>query len=212
MNTILTYETSERHIKAFGRRVLQRMRAAGAESTQLDDILGELKIAWCEARNRWNEAAGVPFGAYLYRGMRNHINRWVEHEMNVHNTAPFSIHKGISRDEDGEFEEVTEAFTDDLSAEEWLIGQDQARHFFAALTPDTRKLIELLISPPDFLVSELEKLQARSRYGRLRGIHSSSPKRLTMAFVMTAMGLTQYQRRQVEAEIQNALQQIGGAE
>jgi DNA-directed RNA polymerase specialized sigma24 family protein len=206
----LAYEDSEKQIKAFGRRVLNRMRAAGAVSTQLEDVVGELRIAWCEARNRWNSQTGVPFGAYLYRGMRNHINRWAQNELDVHNIAPFSFNKEVFEQDEVEFIDILKPNIEEPSIEDQLISRDEAKLFLDDLSDDTRKLVELLISPPEFLIEELKKMQARARYGRTRGLCSSSPKQLTISFIMDALGLSQGQRRAVSIELRAAVAKLEG--
>jgi len=201
----LRFEDSEKQVRIFGRRVLNRMRAAGARTVQLEDILSELTVAWCQARDHWNSQAGVPFGAYLFRGMRNHINRWAQKEINVHNIAPYSMDaQHAQHDYEDDFHEVLTA-TDEPTPEDKVVGKDQAERFLLALSPNARLYIDNLMNPPDWLVAELKAMQAKAKFGRARGLTSMAPQDVNSGFVMTALGFDRAQRKAVHDEVKALL-------
>src|SRR5262245_8553728 len=88
-----SFKTNEKRIWAAARRVLRRVQAAGGGSIQIEDIFTELTIAGRMAQQRFKpeENPGVPFAAFLQRGMWLHINRWVKEELGEFQIAPFEL-------------------------------------------------------------------------------------------------------------------------
>jgi hypothetical protein len=196
----VTYDdVTKRQIGRFARRVLRRAKSAGAASILIEDIESELMIAWCKARDKWNDSVGVPFAAYLARGMMNHINTWLDGEIGFRNLAPLSLDNsraGFKNLHDTVEDETVERI--DQKVEE----QNIRDVIIPRLSPTTRKFVELLDTPPYFLFEEMSASKARSNYAKSRGIKQSiSLNRITAALVFDFMGLALWDRKLVYEEL-----------
>lgn len=205
-----SYEASKRLIQYTARRVHRRMFAAGARTVMLEDIVGELNIAWVIATQKWEESRGVPFGAYLMRGMSFHINRWVDHQIKEFQLAPFSIDIDPSSDDPSEAgaNDRKNVSIDMPGADEILIAKDTRERVLARMTPMTRRFVELLESPPEDIVAEHSAIQIRSAYGRSRGINCATPSQVSSALIFDFLGCTTVERRNVYREINGLAKKV----
>lgn len=208
------YEEHRRLIRYVASKVLRRVHAAGAKTVMLEDVIGELNIAWVIARQTFNQEQhpGVPFVAYLRRGMFMHINRWVEMELRVYKIAPFDMDRHIGG-ESYDNVQTDEALQRDAAdqvpdAEDLLIEQETRQRFYANLSPITRQFVEILENPPIELLEGVEALQARSVFARSRGINSTAPKTVSPQVVFDFMGYTRPERTQVYEEIRAATTKV----
>lgn len=198
---VLRIEDSMPAINSFARRVLRRVTAAKSVIT-VDDIVSECTIAWCIARDNWNEASGVPFLAYLRIGMRNHINRWVEKELREHSASHLEFDKPHSENGDGDLYEVFADERADLP-DDILEQNDRRAKQLSRLSPRARQFVELLDSPPKALVDILQALKARQEFAMQRGVPAAPvPKRILMTLVFRFMGATPREQTQINEELE----------
>lgn len=194
------YERYARLLNQMAWRVLRRCHAAGARSMQLEDILSELNLAWCIARERWNPETGVPFAAYLARGCWNHINRWVKGEIGDATLAPYSLdHTYGNGEDDGEV--TLQNFVADTArpADEVLAEAQIREQALAKLSPRARQFYELLENPPPELIREIDAVAARAAYARSRGINAIAPP--IAAQIIALMGCSETERTRIYSEI-----------
>lgn len=201
MNMVLRIEDSMSAINAFARRVLRRAQAAGGTAT-LEDIKSECAIAWCHARDSFDEAAGVPFLAYLRTGMRNHINRWIEKELREHNGSHVDFDAPTGEDGDGSRYDLVADRGAEL-ADDVLEINDRRQKQLARLSPRARQFIELLESPPKALFDILNAMRERQQFAVSRGLPASPvPKRILTTLVFDFMGASHYERTSINAELE----------
>lgn len=205
--TPITYEQYHRFLLKITWRVLRRVRSAGCHSLTQQDLMQEAAIAWLIAKERWNPELNVPFMTYLGRGVMQHLNRFVQKEIDERLMASFEL--------DDTEEEVSTSRHEIVADPNARTGEDAASHnsvrafVMRRLSPMARKFVELLESPPEWLYDEVKAIQARAEYGRKRGLCSSAPKGVTAALVMDVLGLPSLERgsiyrelRQVSLEVQ----------
>jgi hypothetical protein len=201
MNMVLRIEDSMPAIRSFASRVMRRVTAAGSVIS-IEDVISECSIAWVQASRSWDEAAGVPFLAYLRTGMRNHINRWVEKELREHNGSHLEFDASRGEDDSGSLHDI---FADQGAdrADELLELNDRRHKQLARLSPRTRQFVELLESPPKALVDILNGLKARQTYATERGVPASPvPRRILTTLVFDFMGASHFERTQINGELE----------
>lgn len=192
-----SYEAVAESIRRAAPRFLRRAHAAGARSVQIEDVVSELNVAWCIARDKFDPSLGVPFLAYLSRGMQNHVNRWIDEQIG---------HVGFDLDADnfGESEKASmhEALADSTPTPD-LVVEDQSMLDFvlSMVSPDTRRFIELLLNPPAFLFQEVDAGRERAAFARERGITTASPKGITGDLIFNLMGLERPCRNRIYGEM-----------
>lgn len=198
----VTFDQHKRLIYNFAWKVQRRMHAAGARTMQLEDLVQELSIAWCVARDRWDESLNVPFTAYLMRGMQQCINRFAKYELREHAVAPFSIDEplesGTSRGD---------LIPDD--SEMATLEQKNFRDLVLRLVSSrSRRFLEILESPPREVVEQLDYLRIRAEDGRARGLHSVAPRNLNTGLVFDLLGYSRPERSQVLSEIEMVVSKL----
>ncbi|TXN07948.1 hypothetical protein FV222_01555 [Methylobacterium sp. WL103] len=195
----MRFEDSETQIKKAAPRYLRRAHAAGAVSVTLEDVIAELNLAWVIASQKFNPNLGVPFAAYLARGMMNHANRFIDEQIG-HSINAYSLDEGGSDDEGSE-------------RHEWLVAdmgqrQDEAledkqmyERAMSELSVPAAQFVELLLNPPPALYEELDAINARTAHARSRGIATQSPKTITGNLVLDLMGVERAERNRIYAEV-----------
>ncbi len=185
-----------RLIHATAWKVMRRLHAAGAASVQYDDVKSELMVAWCLARDHFDPAQGVPFTPYLMRGMYNHINRWIEREINN------GRHLSLDFEADGD-EGVGHMVVSDDSApiDEALAEKQTLDRFMAKLTPRARQFMTLLAEPPAELVEIKIAIAARVRYAKDRGYPRAFSNRVSCLLVFDFMGASASERMSIMRQI-----------
>lgn len=191
----IRYEDSQRQIQALAGKVLRRAHAAGARSVMREDIVSELAIAWCVARDKFDANRGVPFGAYLHKGMLDHINRWIQ--------AQIDEAQGVSLDQPRGSDESAERSLEDVIPDARAILPDEhaeresrRRLVMKNLTGNTKLFVELIES--DRLDGILEAARSRSEFAKSRGLTPSPvPREVTSAMVFDLMGLSRSDRHEV---------------
>jgi hypothetical protein len=181
-------------------RYLKRAHAAGARSVMLSDVVSELSLAWVIAREKFDPTQGVPFGAYLQLGMRNHINRWIDHQIG-HAANAIDLDEEYG-DEPGS--DLHEAVADTGPLQDDLLGDSQEfEDNIALLSPEARQFVELLANPPLALYEEMSAIQARAEFAKSRGISVGAPSHITGALVFDLMGAGRAERNKIYREVKH---------
>lgn len=192
---------SEAQVRAFARRVLRRVHSLGARSATLDDIEQELWIAWCKACEVYDPKFGAAFSTFLFRGMRQHINRYVEstYERFHQQTVAMAIDAPLSED-GASLSEMIEDSSIDFEAD---FEQEQNYEFAVQhLSERARIFVSLLKDQPEELTQEFRKLQLRSDYAKQLGIPHATPQRLAAYLIFDFMGASRGEREEITAEVE----------
>lgn len=198
---MIRWQDWERTVKASAWRYLKRAHAAGAKSVQLEDVQSELSVAWCIARDKFNPDHGVPFGAYLQTGMRNHINRWIDDQIGE---VGFDLDDTGASGEEDRYSMIPDGAQgqDDVLAESQTFKRNMA-----LLSPEARKFVEILADPPLALYEEMTAIQARAEFAKSRGIQTGAPGHITGALVMDLIGAERVDRNRIYAEVKRVARQ-----
>ncbi len=195
----------EQHIgllKYFARQVCGRLAATGTHTTQFEDVVQELAIAWCQARDHWDETKGVPFVAYLKRGMIQHINKWAGKEIFHYNASHVELDAALPGDDTSDRHAII-ADVGSADPEDQLVLKDRREKALAKLSPRARQFVELIETPPKCLVDLVGALAARRRFALDRGLNTpGTPKRVLPAMVFRLMGCSRLEQTQIMAELE----------
>lgn len=189
----------ERYMKAFAFKVRNRAFAAGAASVQFEDIYQELCIAWCKARDAFSPEYGVPFIAFLSRGMHLHINRWIQDQ--ITEGQHLTLDQPTTEDGEGVLHEVVPDKAP--TPAEFAISEDMRQFVYSRLSKRARMFVEFLESPPEFLVEGLKAIRARAEYGRAKGIACIAPKQITASMVFEFMRVDRVERIEIYRELRS---------
>lgn len=204
---MIDYRDSEKAVNAFTARVARRLIAAGAPTHMIEDLKQELWVAWCLARDSYSDGYSVPFGAYLWGGMKRHINRWIEKNVQRRYTEVVARSLDEAFDE-GRSSTNTTKLSDvvpskDPTPVEIVEIENAWQHALTLLKPETRKFMELLRDPPDELIEQVRQIKARSDYARSQGVSIPHTNRVTTAMVFSLMNIRRADRTVISAEIQS---------
>ena len=179
----------------------RRCVSAGAASVLQEDVYQEMCIAWCIARDKWDANTQVPFTAYLVRGIRNHVNRWIDKEIIQ---AHDKLDLDASGDDSKDMEDMHSLVADRSAQnpESAAIEQDDRRNQELLLSAEARQFIGFLESPPPALFQVLEGMKARRAYAEQRGIAvGGAAKKITANLIFDLMGCDKPLRDKVVKEI-----------
>lgn len=203
----LSFKQHERLLMKITWRVLRRVHSAGCKTLTHQDLMQEAAVAWCKARDNWNPEFNVPFAPYLTRGVLNHLNRFVQGEINQRLLIAVDIDSSPDGSADTTMHEVISSETQ-LSVEDQVVESDIRAYVMQRLSPVAKIFVELLSSPPQWLVDEFNALRARSEYARTRGIPSATPRSITNAMIMDFLGLSRTQRHKIYLEIKAISEEV----
>ena len=201
-------QKSEKAIKVFSFKVMRRLRAAGEDGRafSLEDIQQECRIAWIIASQNYQAESGVPFQAYLIRGMRLHINRLIEKqfERRREEAVSLSLDADVSNDGDNS-SSLSEVIADESISDITDFEEDQ--HFAYVtrkLKPRSLQFIQILREQPAELLREVRSLRDRSDYAReSMGINSPQSNRLAASNIFDLMGANNSERTEILREIRS---------
>jgi DNA-directed RNA polymerase specialized sigma24 family protein len=200
MTAQVEFEQHRKLLLKLAHQVHRRCFNAGASSVQFEDVFQEICIAWCKARDAWSPEHNVPFVAFLVRGARHHLNRWVGKEI-MESNSRLNLDATGSDDNDTEFHGLIA----DPKAEmpdEIIMRADRIREYDQILSQDALQFIRILESPPPQLFAILDATQARREYALSRGVPAApSQRKVSSALVFDLMGCDKTKRKQVFAEL-----------
>lgn len=190
----------EKYILFYSAKVMRRLQAAKAYIFQKDDVVQELWIAWCIARDTYEPATGVPFIAYLKRGMQQHINRCIEKHVERCPHVTYALSLDCPTGEDGTGS-LGDLIASNLHTVEQVEESLTARSIMAKMSPKTRIFFELLMDTPEELSREVMAEKAKSEYGRKMGLRTASSHSVTKAMIFDLLDYSRDDRREVLADI-----------
>lgn len=195
-----SYEACKAQIMRFATRVNMRLRAAGARGYELQDIVQECAIAYVVAAEHWNPESGVPFRAYLARGMQNHVNRWANKEIGQCLGASVSLDAPAGGD-DEEMDLHGALGASQPTPEEMCVKKATREKVMAKLSPRAWLFVQLYESPPAFLVEEHAALLAKAASAREAGRAVFVTNSLSAATVFDFMAASRQERVDIRREL-----------
>lgn len=194
------FKEHEKLLRKFAFRVSMRAKGAGSHVVQMEDIFQELCVAWCIARENWDESHGIPFVPYLRRGMMNHINRWIGREILTYNATTLDL-DAPSEDDSGDLHEV---IADDRieSADDALARKQITADSMDFLSERARIFIQLLHNPPPYLFKVINALGDQRQFAIARGVEPGfRVKSICASMVFDLMGADRRERSKIYKEL-----------
>jgi RNA polymerase sigma factor (sigma-70 family) len=194
------YADHERLIHHTARKVQRRLWSAGARSVDVQEIVQELSVAWCKARDGFDPGQNVKFSTYLVRTMYNHINAWVKDELGEAHLAAVKLDQPSCDDGDNYHEFIGDNALE--PAVDTIIREDLRELVYDSLSARARQFIQWLENPPVELLQTLRAMWARAEFAKQRGLPAPPvPGRITSSMVFQLMACPPYERRTIYAEI-----------
>lgn len=202
---MVDYRESERMVQRLANKVMFRLSAAGAPTHIKQDIQQEMWVAWCLARDGWDETKGASFATYAYTGMLRHINRWAEVNVSKRHAEVIALSLDATVDPEGEGGTLAEAIpADQADVDEEMTEASDWRLVMRYLDPTSRKFLTLLRDQPPELLAEVRALQARAQYARDNGYNTFVASGLSTMMISDLMGLNKVERLRIAKRIRKA--------
>jgi DNA-directed RNA polymerase specialized sigma subunit len=170
-----------------------------------EDIEQELWVAWCKARDSYSSDYGVPFAAYLSRGMKLHINRVVEVQIERFKEQTFALELDRPMDSaDGEGGTLMDVIpSDTVGADEYVERNDTFQRAIETLSDRARIVVTLLNDQPQELLGEALLSQKKAEFSRTLGAPFLPTMRITTSMVFDLIGANRSERRKIMLEIKS---------
>lgn len=185
--------------------ITRKLTRWGFHSQSRDDIEQELWIAWCRARDTFDPTLGVPFAAYLTRGLRE-WNKTINRKAFKRSDDEFadSLDRPIGAgDEPNAFTLGDSIPSAHPGPEEAFIEQDVLKVAMTKLSPRAAQFVKLLSEQPTELLEGTLHLRARAEHGRSMNISSPTTNHVTTALVFKLMGAKRAERTVILAEVKS---------
>lgn len=201
---------SEKAVNMFAGRVARRLSSITSVPLGLDDIKQELWCAWCVSRERFDPELGVPFLAFLRRGMALHINRVVDRQVfdEAEFTFALSLNAAAPSCEDGQ-ELIDILPNDEESAFDILARQETVALILDHLDERDVNVVRILIEQPPELMSELRLIEAKREFAKETNSGTNYSNRLTFCVIYDLLGFTRVGRAQSLKRIQETARRYG---
>lgn len=203
-------EESAKQIGAYAFRALRRAHAAGDRSLTIEDLKQELSIAWCIAVRDFDDSKGVPFGAFLQRGMQLYMNRYIEKNVTRRHDEVGALSLEYTGNDAfmSPYGSDTPTFGDivpdgkpgpNVSVEE----ESQMLYARRKLSKRAYQFVKILRDQPAEIMAQVQHVDARCAFGKSRGTSAPNSFRLTSSMVFDLMDATPHERKLVIAEVRN---------
>lgn len=187
-------------MRAFAYRQMRLAYVRGASGLSFEDVMQELAIAWCLARDSYRPDGGASFSTYLHRGMSMHMRSFMNRRLE---RAVGSDHAKVSLDAeiDGEVS-LHEALPSAHPAlDEALNERQEYRFLLKRVSERARMFLTLLVETPPEILSEFEKARQHFDYARSQGVDVSRSTLNLSNIIFSLMGLTRREQSGVLSEL-----------
>ena len=191
-------------VKSFAFKVLKRVHALGAKTTTLDEVESELWVAWCLAAEKYDPQGGASFKTFLYTGMRNHINRWIEKsfERFHEETVAASLDQQMGSSESETRATLGDAVADTHDRHDEVYQREDCFAYALTRVSDRAKMfLTFLKDNPPELMSRMKDLEAKAAYAKEIGASYAMPHRITTAMIFDFMGASRAERKSIMEEV-----------
>lgn len=188
-------------VRSFAHKALRRIHALGAKTQTLDDVEGELWVAWCIACERYDPAGGAAFKTFLYQGMRMHINRWIEKSFERFHDETLAISLDATHG-DADDTTIGEVIPDtSMRQDEDFQREDCFAYALTRVSERSGQFLRFLKENPPELIERMKDLDAKAKYAKEIGASYATPQRLTSSMIFDFMGASRAERKQIMDEV-----------
>ncbi|WP_287333286.1 sigma factor [Mesorhizobium sp.] len=206
---MFNHKESEKLVKRLVAKVMRRLLAAGAPPHIREDIEQEMWVAWCIARDTFDETKGAAFSTYVRNGIMLHINRWAEKHISRRHAEVIakSLDAKVGDDPDGA--SLGEAVAcENAAPDEAVLENDHWQFAMQQLDPKARQFMTILRDQPPELIEEIRKLEAKAEYARSQGHSIMVPHNVSTTMVFELMGIGRFERVKMADRIRKAGKKI----
>ncbi len=203
MDSQIDMKACERMVRSLSYRAMRRIPRASFLSRE--DLEQELWCALCKARDAFNPALGIPFGAYAYRGMLQHLNRYIEKHIwrFAEGTMALSLDAEMTT-EDGSTATLGEAIASDAPPViKGITEESNYKMALSRLSPRAQKFVAILHEQPEAIIREVMLGEDKLEHAKKIGAPYLPPKRITASLVFDLLGAGTTERRKILTEVED---------
>lgn len=208
MSDLKSHAEDERMIFALAHRVVRRLSAIPQVILSYQDIEQELWVGWCIARDRFSHSRGIPWPAYMQRGVKQHINRVIEKQLErfPEQTFALSLDKDMLDEEGTSLSNIIPSSdpTPDVIAER----NSNFDHAKSVLSERASIFVSLLSEQPPELLQEVLIAQDKAKHAEALGAPYKAPKRIVANMVFDLMGASRSERTKIIKEVEQIGERI----
>lgn len=198
------FEKSRRQVRRLAYRVMRRLSSINAPIISQSDIEQELWVGWCKARDVFDPERGVPFAAFAQRGMKQHINRYIERHIERFEGQTFALSLDANCFENGEDTTLGEAIASDNPEPHKISEQlSSFRASYRRMSPKAQTFVRILNDQPQELLQEILMAQDKAEHASKLGAPYVQQRRITSKMVFDLMGLSRTERVKIMAEVES---------
>lgn len=186
------------------RRAQYRLERAGI-SVEFDDVMQEASVAFVKAKQGFSPQHGAKFSTYLWTAIGNNLNRFCDQMRDAYRGA-VSLDTPASDSEDAPSLLDVLQDVNALDPQEILMRNQTASETLAQFSPDTRRVLTCLITQPDLLMQEYERVRAYYEMSRAMG-HAGPRVKFGIDFICEVLGMSNSRRRSIKHEINCFMEQ-----
>lgn len=197
----------EKVINRLALRVLRRLQAASSRALliSLEDLKQEMWIGACIAEKKFDAERGVPFAAYLQRGLMLHINRYIEeqHERCPAYSYALSLDQGMpgEGDDGAEMTLSNSVPSDEEITEDRIIRISHVMKLREKLSTEARIVVDLLVTQPEEILEDLSKQRFKAEMAQKIGVPYARTNKISMQLIFELMGIDRSKRAKILNEI-----------
>lgn len=171
-------------------------------SIDYEDVFQQMSMTFCVASEKFDPSKGYAFTTYLVRAIWHQFNKWAESQIAYRQHCQ-SVEEHRLADEEGDGFSLYEILSNDASTPEQIVmHRRDSERAFNSMSEEARKVIEVLVSPPEELDKEWTALKAHHAHGRALGISSRRlPDDMNFTFAFDHLNLSVRRRNQVKREL-----------
>lgn len=191
------FKDHEKLLHKFTRGGFARLRSAGVDGFDYEDIYQEMCVSFVRATKTYNPEAGITFTAYMGRAVINNFNKQADRLIRENESVGHIKISDITPEyEDEEAGEMVDKFMMDMidyrsnPQEEVALSKEAGRLNIAKLSQPARKVIRDLIKPSDELLEHHRAEYAQSQHAKEIDAPSRRiPQEIDLRYIVKYHGL-----------------------
>ena len=199
LQTPIKFEDYEQLAWRLAHRFYKAVAAKGKVSIEVEDLFQEAALSFLDAVAKFDPDRGFQFSTYYYRAVTNRLARYVN----------LPEVQTVSMDEERDASSISLhdfLVSTEPDQEANIIRQDYRDKLMDELSHRTRRILEMVESPPACINKEMEALRAKAQYARDNGVMRQAKSSVSVTLIMQIMGLDSDEKAAVRREIRNVVQ------
>lgn len=144
-----SWDSVKQMLEKFAGKAFRRVDALGI-GWEFDDVMGQLRLGYVQALQKWNPQAGVLFSTYCFRVCVNNFNDAIKKQERERAELGMISYDDRAPDmEDGDhdpLESMREGTDTQMSTEDAMVGREEFRERMQGMSQGARRLVTALLT------------------------------------------------------------------